>query len=478
MENKLQYYNWFQKVMSVILDVFFYIVPLNALYVFTSFLSGFMKYAAFAILIAIYVTVIYFLKDKIREIFCKAISSIGKLDTKTMLLIITITAIVLKVIFSIFYNYDATVSGDIKIYNDIAEGIIESGDYHSREISHLYGVALHFVLFKLIGLPLHIGLFIAIYVGIVVNFYSFCRIVGKDKAFLAVMFYLLMPSTSFFTFCPTHEVFVFLYISIFLYSYNKMLGEKRKPVVFVDALIALLSTVLTCFVNPGGYVIYVIMAITAVLSNVHLSKKALIVVVLVASILSSQMLSKFLNVNEWKTTMNTYTILIHGVNPYTLGEQEDGYPHKQMRMYIYDNTLDFSKAGYVDAAKHVLINHYIYLLKNPVTLLKLVVHKIFILWSGVHYPIELANHYDAVSGLPYLFFLSINTLIYLFVFTVGLVYYKKREDDIFISNYKLEVLGVIALTLLCIVVNKYSVYVTLFIYLIAFYRADLKNEQS
>ena len=57
-----------------------------------------------------------------------------------------------------------------------------------------------------------------------------------------------------------------------------------------------------------------------------------------------------------------------------------------------------------------------------------------------------------------------------------LVYNRKKDDEISISNYKLELLGVIALTLLCIVVNKYSVYVTIFVYMISFYRAEFTDE--
>ncbi len=476
MANSPQYYSWFLKVMSVFIDAFYYCVPLASLFLFTSFLSGSVKYIAYIVLIGIYAAVVYFFKDKIRKCLDLLLDKISRLDVKKMLVIITVCAVLIKVIFTIFFNYDGTASGDIKIYNDIAEGIIETGDLHSKAISHLYGLALHFVAFKMIGLPIHVGLFIAIYIGILCSFLSFKKIVGKDKAFLVTMVYLLMPSTAFFSFSPTHEVFVFMYISIFLLFFNRLIEEEKTAFKVLDMLVIVFSTVLTCFVNPGGYIIYIIMALAVLLSNISWSRKGLIVVCLILSILCSNMISKALNVNEYNTTMNTYTILIHGVNPNSLGEQEDGYPLKQIRMYIHENTLDFSKDGFVDAAKHVLINHYVYLLKHPVTLLRLIVHKTYILWSGVHYPIELAHFYDALPASLYLVFLGVNELIYLFMITVGLVYKRNREDHMPISNYKLELLGVIALTMFCIVVNKYSVYVTMFIYLISMYRAGINDE--
>ena len=214
-----------------------------------------------------------------------------------------------------------------------------------------------------------------------------------------------------------------------------------------------------------------------VLSNLKPSKKAMIFAVLVISVLCSRWLTTFLQVYEYRTTMNTFTILIHGSNPWSLGEQVDGYPLDQMRKYIFENTLDFTHDGFVDAAQHVLLNQYKYLLTHPLTLIRLVIHKTYILWSGMHYPIELGNHYGSINGFVYYALLAFNTLVYLFVLTVGLVFYRTKDDGMLISNYKLEFLGVFALTMFCIVANKYSLYVTLFLYLIAFYRAEIGTDE-
>ena len=474
MENNYSYYNWFKKVISIFIEIFFIAAPLASLYVFTSFLSGGIRLAAFAAIIIVYLLVIYFGRKHIKSLINSFLNKVSGLETWKMVLIIIFTALILKIISTLFFGFDATKGGDVEIYNEIADQIIATGDIHSDAISHLYGVALHLVVFKLIGIPLHVAVFLVLLLGSIINFYSFERIIGKDKSFIAVMIYVIMPSTILLSFCPTHEVFVYLYISIFLFSYNRMLKEENTAKTFLFLIIMIISTILTCFVNPGGYILYIIMVLTVLLSNVLIKKKILIVVCLILSMIGSSAISRYLNVNEYTTTINTYTILIHGTNPESLGEQIDGYPLKQMRMYIYDHTLDFSDEGFLDAAKHVLINQCVYLFKHPVTFLKLIVHKIYILWSGVHYPIEMANIYGSLSGFAYLIALGLNTLIYLFTITLGTVYYNKnvRSDDIEISNYKLELLGVIALTLICIVVNKYSLYVTLFIYLISFYRSS------
>ena len=476
MENRISYYNWFKKVMSVFIDVFFFAVPFASLYVFTSTLSGAIRIISFIALIAVYFLVIHFFKDKIKLFIEDLLDKVDKLDEKKMLIIIALCMIVIKVIFTIFFNYDATKGGDVEIYNEIAEHIYQTGDIHSDAISHLYGIALHFVLFKMLGLPLFIGMFIVFFVGTIINFFSFKEIIGKNKTFLIIMFYIFMPSSALLTFCPTHEVFVYMYISLFLFAFNRFLKSEDIKKTVLYTLLMIVATVLTCFVNPGGYIIYIIMALAVALSNTKINKKALIIVALIISVLCSNGISKFLNVNEYNTTINTYTILIHGTNPEALGEQVDGYPLKQMRMYIYDHGSDFSQDGFREAAKNVFINQVVYLFTHPVNLIRLVVHKFYILWSGVHYPIELARFYNAMDGFVYYALLGISTLMYLFIFTVANVYYKKKEDDMMISNYKLELLGVIALTMVCIVVNKYSLYVTLFAFMIAMYRVEFKNE--
>lgn len=478
MNSGIMYYRWFQKVISIFIDIFFVLAPLVTLYVFTNPFTGTIKYVIFGVLLLVYGSVIYFFKDKIKTIIEKILNRLSDLDERKMLIIIVLVMLALKVIYSLLFSYDGSTEGDIEIYNEIADHIIETGELHSRAISHLYGVALHFVVFRLFHLPVHIGMFLVILTGTIFNFLSFKKILGKEKAFLAILVYALMPSTSMMSFCATHEVFVYMYVSVFLFFFNLMLYEEKTSKSILYLFFGVISTALTCLVNPGGYIIYIIMGLCILLSNVSLNKKTFVVCALVLSIISNSLISRALGINEYNTKMNTFTILIHGANPESLGEQVDGYPLKEMRMYIHNNTLDFSKEGFVDAGIHVLMGQYKYLLTHPMNLIRLIMHKFYILWSGVHYPLEYAHHFNAYSNLIFYGLLVINTLIYLFMITIGLVYRKKNDDDtIDISNYKLEFLGVIALTMLCIVVNKYSLYATAFIYLISFYRSSL-NERK
>ena len=476
MENNYRFFKWFNSFISILVDIFFLFIPVVTLFVFTSVFTGLIKYVVFVILVAVYLLFIRLFKDKIKNIINNILDKVDKLSDRQMLLIIAGLMIVLKIIYTIFFNYDATQGGDIKIYNDLAEKIISTGNIHVDAISHLYGLALHFVLFKLLHIPLHIGMFLAFFFGTIINFLSFKDIVGKNKTFLLIVVYLLMPSSILLSFCPTHEIFVYIYLSSFLFLVIRFIKSNNKTLNIIYPLLMVLTCFLTCFVNPAGYIIYVIILLLIALTNIDKFKKIILIFVLFLSILTTRVIDNFLQVNEYITSINTYTILIHGANPESLGEQIDGYPMDQVRHYLWDHELTWTEENMLYSFRQVLINHYIYLITHPVILIKLICNKFYLLWSGNHYSIELAKYYGAFNDYVFYGLLIVSTLIYLFMITVGLVYKKKKESILPLSIYKLALLGVFGVTLLSIVVNKYSVYVTLYMYLILMYHTEFKNE--
>ena len=64
---------------------------------------------------------------------------------------------------------------------------------------------------------------------------------------------------------------------------------------------------------------------------------------------------------------------------------------------------------------------------------------------------------------------------------VGVFFYKKEEDENICSlNYKMVLLGIVAVLLVVEIANKYSCYMTMFIYFIALFRTEVgkKNGQA
>ena len=474
MNTKSNYYNWFQKLISVLIDIFFYWASIVTLFVFVSSFNGIIKYVLFVVLLLIYGLVIYFFKDKIKIIIDRLLNSVSKLNVRKMLIIITLLMIVLKIIYTMLFYFDATSDTDIEIYNFLAQYMVDSGEIFTNTISHLFGTAIHFALFKILHIPLHVGVFVFILCGTIVNFLSFKDIVGKDKAFIAVMTYIIMPSTSMLSMSPTHEIFVYTYLSFFVYLLNRLLKYDDKEILYGFLLVV--DIFVLCLVNPVGLITYVILGLLILLSNFVYRKKIILIVVLVLSIFCSNFKDSYLNVSSSKTSINTYTILIHGSNPESLGEQVDGYPLEMMKKYLDENGLEKTDDNYVIAGRKVLMDNYLYLISHPVVLMKIILHKTYILWSGDHYALEMGHHFNAYNDIVYYGLLLINTLIYLMMITIGWVYKTKKDDEIGVNNYKLVILGTIAVTMISIVLNKYDLYITLFIYFIAIYYMRTDND--
>lgn len=467
------YFNWFKKIINIFIEALLFFTIVATLYVFTSAFTGIAKIILFIFLVILYGTVIYFLKDKFKRIFNFLIDKLSNIDVKTMVLILSIVMIVLKVVYTIFCNYDATQDGDIGIYADIADQIVNTGSIQGGTISHLLGMGLHLAVFKFLKLPIHIGMFIVFYIGTIINFLSFKNIIGKQKSFIAVMLYILMPSSILLTFCPTHEIFLYMYLSIALFALNKLLVETNGLYKLIEALVLIVNSVLACFVNPSGYIVLIIIGLLLLLSNTTINKKIILTVALVVSIVLSSVIGSVTGAENFETKFNTYAVLIHGSNPNSLGEQVDQYPVQQMYAYLKAHGLHSNYDDVMFASKEVLLNQYKYLITHPITLGKMIVHKFYILWSGNHYSIEMAHNFNALNDVLYYSLLCISALIYLIVLTIGLVFTKKKNDEIYISNYKLAILGCFGITMLSVVLNKYSLYVTLFIYLISFYKIDI-----
>ena len=474
MNTKSNYYNWFQKLISVLIDIFFYWASIVTLFVFVSSFNGIIKYVLFVVLLLIYGLVIYFFKDKIKIIIDRLLNSVSKLNVRKMLIIITLLMIVLKIIYTMLFYFDATSDTDIEIYNFLAQYMVDSGEIFTNTISHLFGTAIHFALFKILHIPLHVGVFVFILCGTIVNFLSFKDIVGKDKAFIAVMTYIIMPSTSMLSMSPTHEIFVYTYLSFFVYLLNRLLKYDDKEILYGFLLVV--DIFVLCLVNPVGLITYVILGLLILLSNFVYRKKIILIVVLVLSIFCSNFKDSYLNVSSSKTSINTYTILIHGSNPESLGEQVDGYPLDMMKKYLDENGLEKTDDNYVIAGRKVLMDNYLYLISHPIVLMKIILHKTYILWSGDHYALEMGHHFNAYNDIVYHGLLLINTLIYLMMITIGWVYKTKKDDEIGVNNYKLVILGTIAVTMISIVLNKYDLYITLFIYFIAIYYMRTDND--
>ena len=476
------YYKWFRIVINFCIYFFFIFALVSNLCLYASVFSGFSRYLVFFILAILLGLFVYFFKDRVKKLLDKILSYLNKKSEKELLLYIILIAVVLKVIAYVFFFFDSTLGGgDITIYANIADRIVQNGfDSVKDEIYYLAGMGMHLASFKSVGIPSHVGVFLAFLLGTIVNYFSFKDIIGKEKSFLTILFYLLMPSTSLLTFCCTHELFVYLYFSIILFVLNKFFKEKDIKKIIMFGILLWIFISLNQTVSPIGKIWYIVLVLIVLLTNTEIIKKILLIGVLVLTFITGNLTSTG-NEDNYISQLNNVEQLLIGSNVESGGHHTDGRGKDAAREYWAKQGVELTYENLLEGELGALKETYLHLLTHPGDLIKLLSNKFFTAWSGDVYSVELGHAFGGYGDIAYYAMLFISSIIYLFVMCVGVFFYKKEEDENICSlNYKMVLLGIVAVLLVVEIANKYSCYMTMFIYFIALFRTEVgkKNGQA
>ncbi|MBR4470763.1 MAG: hypothetical protein IKS54_05540 [Erysipelotrichaceae bacterium] len=242
----------------------------------------------------------------------------------------------------------------------------------------------------------------------------------------------------------------------------------------------LLSGLLILFVSlnqtlsPMGKIWFILLALIVLLTNIGIGKKTLIIFVIVAAFLCSDLMTTKLEGNKM-SQYNNYEQLLIGSDLESMGRHTDGKGKRSAEQYWEARGQYLTPENYIEGQKGALIEQYKYLFTHPLRLIELLANKFFVAWSGDFYSIEYAHNMGSISDLMNIIMLTVGALIWLFVITVGIVYHQKREKPIYLYNYEIVLLGVMAVLLITEIMNKYSSYMTLFIYFIAFFRIGFSD---
>ena len=472
------YYPWFKKIINVCIYLFFVCAFVSTFFVFGSVFNGIKKYIIVSLLAIIYTALFLLFKKKIKIIINKCISKLEKVSFKKLLIVIIISSIVLKVVYMIFFYFDSTkFGGDITIYSNLADEISKNGiSSVKNNIYYLVGFATHLSVFHNLGIPYHYVTYLAMLLGTIINYFSFSYLIGKEKSFILTMMYIIMPSTCMLSFCITHELFVYLYFSIILFLLSKFFISNNKLSLIYGVLLLLFIS-LNQTVSPIGKIWYIVLFLLVALSNIKIDKKIILCIVLVGSMILTNFFTTRLEGNNISQT-NNYEQLLIGCNYESMGRHTDGRGKQAAKKYWESKGIELTQDNLIEGEKNALIEEYKYLLTHPIKLCVLLANKFYTVWSGDYYSIEYGHACSGVSQLGYYCMLVISALIWLFMMTIGIVYYDNKVDNICILNYKLIVLGIMSVLLIVEVTNKYSCYMTLFIYFVAFTISKFKGEEN
>ena len=277
------------------------------------------------------------------------------------------------------------------------------------------------------------------------------------------------------TFCITHELFVYMYFSIIMLVISLYMSNEKPVINITLGIILYIFITLNQTVSPMGKLWFIVLAVMVLLTNIKINKKVILCIVLICSLLSSNVLTTKFESNDQSQGNNIEQLLI-GCNYESMGRHTDGRGKKAAKKYWNEKGVELTYDNLIEGEKGALLQEYRYLITHPFKLLELLANKFYTAWSGDYYSIEYGLNCGGISIFVYYLMLVISAIIWLFVITLGIVYYDNNEDSFNVLNYKLVLLGVVSVLLIVEICNKYSCYMTIFIYFIAFARTKLKGE--
>ncbi|MBQ6478104.1 MAG: hypothetical protein IJI44_01915 [Erysipelotrichaceae bacterium] len=475
MTDRANYYRWFAVVIDFFIALFFIGSLISNLFVYVSVFHGTVKYFILGAVTAAFLTAVYLFRKPLKKLIAAILDLLSKFRFRILLLFLLLSSVLLKILAYLFFFFDSTkAGGDITIYAGLADSIVENGlSSVMDQIYYLVGMGIHLSVFRYLSIPYHVGIYLIFLLATVINFYSFSQRIGKEKSFLLIELYLLMPSTSLLSFCITHELFVYLYFSIILLLLNRFIDSQDKKMLLYGILL-FLAVSLNQTVSPIGKIWYIVFFLIVTLSNLKWSKKGILIVVLAASLFCTELLSTRLEGNTLSQSNNIEQLLI-GSNLESMGRHTDGRGKQAAKAYWEARGVKLTYENLVEGEKGALIETYKYLLTHPLKLLELLANKFYVAWSGDFYAIEYGHNMGSIGDRMYYVMLLAGALIWLLAVSIGIVYDGKKAGDFALNNYKLVLLGIMGVLLITEIMNKYSCYMTVFIFFIAFSRTDLNK---
>ena len=205
MTDRANYYRWFAVVIDFFIALFFIGSLISNLFVYVSVFHGTVKYFILGAVTAAFLTAVYLFRKPLKKLIAAILDLLSKFRFRILLLFLLLSSVLLKILAYLFFFFDSTkAGGDITIYAGLADSIVENGlSSVMDQIYYLVGMGIHLSVFRYLSIPYHVGIYLIFLLATVINFYSFSQRIGKEKSFLLIELYLLMPSTSLLSFCIT-----------------------------------------------------------------------------------------------------------------------------------------------------------------------------------------------------------------------------------------------------------------------------------
>lgn len=472
--------NFLKKLMNFVCKFAFLTFILASLYMLVSLFTNNML--IYVIVVVLFLVILHWLRKPLELVVQKILLLIDCLTIKQMVIIILGVMIAYRLLMNVLLYTDFSSYSDMAVYTRLANEIVAG--FKINEIvlyPHVVYMALFIAIPKMIGIGYSTTMFILFCVGTILYFLTFCRFMGKNNSFLAVVLYIICPSTILFSYLITHEILFYFLLSIVLYLYTELtLKKSRKAVDFGVMLFVLL---LLSFISP----MYIVVIITLIIFELFSKKQQLlklasvfllVIVSVLGSVVTPMILQHFSMEDFSKGSPSMCNIYV-GFNERASGSYntED---IERLQYVLKTKGLDDTTSNRNEVCKELLGDRLMEYTKEPVRFFQLFAKKNYVNWKGDFHPLEVGASIDRTynngnNNLLFWLFTAVSEIIYLLVVSVGFVRLKWLDDE-GDSKYLIVciLLGVYSALFFIESMNKYTLHQTILIFAIALWGADTK----
>ena len=505
------------KIVIKITDVFTFILLTGVLFVNMVKFSGYLlgdgkKWIGVAVL-AVGVGVFYFIGGSLFSLLKRLFSFVKKLSVPQMLVILAAFVLATKVTLVFLLDINVNNHNDMRHYMYFAKQIADTGAVTDETLyATMYPYTVNVSLFlapwvKLFGDdPKAVTTLMSILFTLTsLLIFDIARgYIGKNKAFVAVMVYNILPIGLFQTQVVVHETILLFLYALSFWLFLKATGDK--PYAAGKRLALLLLSSLTISVganiNAGGYVVmisFVIYAFVKMVQTKLTAKKWLNLLIIVVSLLLCLALvsglcsafvanrvipgekesAKVALAQQSRMPMGWITYLGTNYEKQGVWNQED---YNRYHAFLKCDTPQAAR----DYQQGLIQDRISRFTDNPALLPKHFYHKYLELWgvpflgfvyglggSHINDILLYAGNRAIYKGILSLCYLS-NILIYSIIL-FSYLRRKKKTETLTVTpelQFKLMLVGIVLSLLLFEMVNKYVSHLHILLMMLAFFRMD------
>lgn len=438
---------------------------------------------------------LYKFYDAIMNKICSALAFVKRISYIKMLIILVFVSLFTKLVCIFVFRIDSINSHpDINVYITTSKELARNG-FASKYGGYCYSYS-HMFWFSVFLLPItkvfgDSQIAFSIYLSVIntISVFLFFDVVtkvfSKDRAFVILIAFVLLPSQILLPQYITHENALLFFLSITVWLYFKVIPSIQNSFIKKCIYVLFILNLFFCYmVNGLGLVIFLAFFILFIIELLRKKTKRYLLVTsvkcisIIGILILGSIITNYIQLSHTQLEQNyvrgnkvLWTLYV-GSNSNTKGAWSiedcnnwDNLPEETDELAI-DNYR-----------KELLIDRYVDLISHPKNLILLFKDKFSIMWSDFTYSITFANETIPNKEIKHIYnqylFKLLTLLNYFVLFVVSafglqsIIINRRKKTNTFFIFLELFLLGSTALLMLTELSNKYTISLQLVFFIVS-----------